>query len=287
VNLYDLAVLSHNVEDDSDSDLASDDEDDNHSVHTPEDEDDSHSIHAPEDEVDEDENHSVHAPDNENDNHSDNEDDNHSDDEDGNHSDLASDDEEDDNRDQASQERNCYLKSLLGAMGRQHHLRHMELSTDLIMDFPDIFLDAFLHCSHLEYLCIHMEIKEVPIPEKVPLSTASRMALALINEHPKLNTILFGQWRDQEYWRPRNKGIHAIDIDRAEDKAFEIFEREMKKKEYPRIVPPRRKLGYPPSFIENFFALSSFSNMHSLALPYTEYRTIKTWKENLLASSMP
>ncbi|CAO3568727.1 unnamed protein product [Mortierella alpina] len=119
------------------------------------------------------------------------------------------------------------LYPLVSTIVRQHYLMQLELNTRLVWHRPEAFLSAFLALQQLSSLRVFMTVQGSTI------STALVMAMDLLNKHPQLEAILFGDWRcsqDPEdlpsaYSDDRHGAFSDDDDveDRTEDEEMETF----------------------------------------------------------------
>ncbi|KAG9060876.1 hypothetical protein KI688_007945 [Linnemannia hyalina] len=196
---------------------------------------------------------------------------------------CADDDDLDDFCDDRNKKK--YLHPLISTIGRQHHLTQLELNTLLVWRYPETFLPAFLALQQLQLLRVYMSVKGPTIP------TALQMVMDLLNKHPRLEAILFGDWccsedsDDERSYYSDEDHSHFSDGDEDEDEignqemdTFNELERQLRADGYPMItkleLPPRQYRPYPATFLEPLFR-SGLPNLRSLRLPRAETTTAR------------
>ncbi|KAG0249667.1 hypothetical protein DFQ27_009881, partial [Actinomortierella ambigua] len=174
-----------------------------------------------------------------------------------------------------------YLHPLISTIRRQHHLTQLELNTRLVWEHPETFLSAFLALQHLRLLRVYMTVKGPTIPE------ALTMVMDLLDEHPRLEAIRFGDWCCSEDSDTDSDEDHSLfsdeeveEVEEVEDEigneemdTFNKLERRLRASGYPMIteleLPPRQYHPYPATFLVPFFR-SGLPNLRSLRLPNAE-----------------
>ncbi|KAF9579616.1 hypothetical protein BGW38_004060, partial [Lunasporangiospora selenospora] len=175
-----------------------------------------------------------------------------------------------------------YLDPLISTLGRQHYLTQLELNTRLVLHYPDTFLSAFLALQQLRQLRIYMTTKMPTIP------TALKMVVDLLNRHPRVEAICFGDWyciedSDDEFGDDSydDHSQYSDDYEREiydeigdeEADTFKELEHQLRATGYPMItkleLPPRQCHSYPAAFLEPLFR-SGLPNLQSLRLPEAE-----------------
>ncbi|KAF9123308.1 hypothetical protein BGX30_001519, partial [Mortierella sp. GBA39] len=173
-----------------------------------------------------------------------------------------------------------YLHPLISTIHRQHHLTQLELNTRLVWQHPEPFLSAFLALQQLRLLRVYMTVKGPTIP------VALTMFMDLLNKHPRLEAIRFGDWccsedsdgersyySDEDHSHFSDEDEHEDEIGYEEMDTFNKLERQLRANGYPMItkleLPPRQYHPYPATFLEPFFR-SGLPNLRSLRLPSAE-----------------
>ncbi|KAF9163677.1 hypothetical protein DFQ26_002270 [Actinomortierella ambigua] len=174
-----------------------------------------------------------------------------------------------------------YLHPLISTIRRQYHLTQLELNTRLVWEHPETFLSAFLALQHLRLLRVYMTVKGPTIPE------ALTMVMDLLDEHPRLEAIRFGDWCCSEESDTDSDEDHSLfsdeeveEVEEVEDEigneemdTFNKLERRLRASGYPMIteleLPPRQYHPYPATFLVPFFR-SGLPNLRSLRLPNAE-----------------
>ncbi|KAF9556519.1 hypothetical protein EC968_008227 [Mortierella alpina] len=170
-----------------------------------------------------------------------------------------------------------HLRPLTSVISRQHYLTQLELNTVLVGHFPNTFLSAFLALGQLRRLRVSMTVKGPTI------STALWMLVKLLNKHPRLQAILFGDWcceEDfEEYHSVFSDEYHSAfsddnevedEIGDQETKTFNELEHQLRASGYPKItqleLPPRQCHPYPATFLKPLLRFG-LPNIRSLRLP--------------------
>ncbi|KAF9377390.1 hypothetical protein CPB97_010226 [Podila verticillata] len=159
-----------------------------------------------------------------------------------------------------------YLHPLISTIRRQHHLTQLELNIRLVWQHPETFLSAFLALQQLRLLRVYMAVEGPTIPE------ALTMVMDLLNEHPRLGAIRFGDWycnedsddersydSDEDYSHFSDEDEDEDEIGNEETETFNKLERQLRANGYPMItnleLPPRHPfsaLAYPTFDLSDF-----------------------------------
>jgi len=177
----------------------------------------------------------------------------------------------------------AFFRSVLAFLNCNHSLRQLSLATRLVLDYSHLFLEAFLALENLQFLKVEM-ISLVPT-----FPTALDMAVNLLDRHPRLQHLLFGDWVggvDAAGWVKMDYEEDGDDdfpdtCNKSEIEAMKsIEERNVEGTgaggdsctiTYRRVktieLPPRRLLPYPMSFLKTLFGEGLFPNLSRLLLP--------------------
>ncbi|KAG0064289.1 hypothetical protein BGZ92_005805, partial [Podila epicladia] len=147
-------------------------------------------------------------------------------------------------------------------MGRQRNLRHLVLNTRLVFDFPATLLEAFLDLKHLQLLDVYVTVEDEP-SSPATLPTALKMVLDLMNQHPRLDIILFDEWRTGESHddNRRYQGRRMYYSDGGEDE----YEEEWEEAEEDDEIAVEEMKAFKE--LKDLFAEGVLPNLRSLELP--------------------
>ncbi|KAG0041421.1 hypothetical protein BGZ83_001827 [Gryganskiella cystojenkinii] len=178
---------------------------------------------------------------------------------------------------------------LLSILHSNQQLTHIHLHAHVVLYYISKFTDAFLSLTGLQSLQISMYSIQDPV-----FTRAMKLFVELINHHPSLESILFGDWRgsncgrisDGKVFYPdgefdnddidnenNNDVIYPADLETVENEALEILQPHLRTAAqggYPLLAriefPPRVGRPCSATFLENFFA-AGLPNLRTFTVP--------------------